>query len=355
MTHVGQVDLVELRLTRRLHERPHLDTGRVHVDDEHRHALVLHGLRVGAREDDAEARDVRERRPHLLPVQHPLVAVAAPHAIERLATSEPAPGSLNIWHQISSPVNSGPQVALLLLVAAVGDDRRRAHAVADRVARRTGSAHPRRRQLGVDRVLQLGRQAEAAVALGEVHPGEAEVVLRAEELGRRASSSGRARRGARRNQLACTRSARQHRDEWYVDSGFPSQLDRFGQVYEVRTGRRVRHCGFGPRRCAKIPRCEGGQHASLGVRGRGRRRRGRRDAGRSAGAAPRLPLSATSVAARNARLAAVGARSGAAYAAHRVRRATVAPEAASRARRRAPDAHRRPGCRRRSGDEGRAR
>ena len=27
--------------------------------------------------------------------------------VDRPATSEPAPGSLNIWHQISSPVNSG--------------------------------------------------------------------------------------------------------------------------------------------------------------------------------------------------------------------------------------------------------
>jgi predicted unusual protein kinase regulating ubiquinone biosynthesis (AarF/ABC1/UbiB family) len=40
-----------------------------------------------------------------------------------------------------------------------------------------------------------------------------------------------------------------------------------------------------------------------------------------------VPLSATSVATRNARLAAAGARTGAAYAVHRVRRATVAPEA----------------------------
>ena len=74
--HVGHVDLVELGLARRLHERPHLDARRLHVDDEHRHALVLHGVRVGAREHDAEARDVRERRPHLLAVERPLVAVA---------------------------------------------------------------------------------------------------------------------------------------------------------------------------------------------------------------------------------------------------------------------------------------
>ena len=54
--HVGDVHLVELGLAGRLHERPHLDARRVHVDDEHRHALVLHLLGVGAHEDDAEAR-----------------------------------------------------------------------------------------------------------------------------------------------------------------------------------------------------------------------------------------------------------------------------------------------------------
>ena len=48
---------------------------------------------IGARDDEAPVRHVRERRPHLLPVDHPLVAVAL-GAVATLARSEPAFGSL---------------------------------------------------------------------------------------------------------------------------------------------------------------------------------------------------------------------------------------------------------------------
>src|SRR5262249_43310494 len=59
-----------------LHERAHLDSWRAHVDDEVRDPKMLFGARVGAREQDAPLRDVRERRPHLLAVDDVLVAVA---------------------------------------------------------------------------------------------------------------------------------------------------------------------------------------------------------------------------------------------------------------------------------------
>ena len=51
-------------------------------------------------------RDVGQSGPHLLPVHDPLVPVAHGPGSER-ATSDPAPGSENIWHQISSPVKHG--------------------------------------------------------------------------------------------------------------------------------------------------------------------------------------------------------------------------------------------------------
>src|SRR5262249_363102 len=76
------------------------------------------------------------------------------------------------------------EVATFLLLRAVRDDRRRAHAGADRVARvRHGRAPPQ--QLGIGRVLQLRREAETTAPLGVVPPCEAEVVLRTEELRRR--------------------------------------------------------------------------------------------------------------------------------------------------------------------------
>ena len=58
------------------------------------------------------------------------------------ATSEPAPGSLNSWHQISSLREERPQVALLLFGCPVGDDGGGAHAVADRVPHPAAGAPP---------------------------------------------------------------------------------------------------------------------------------------------------------------------------------------------------------------------
>ena len=46
--HVSHEHLVELRLTRHLPERSHVDAGRVHVDDEVGHAAVLGDVGVGA-------------------------------------------------------------------------------------------------------------------------------------------------------------------------------------------------------------------------------------------------------------------------------------------------------------------
>ena len=58
-------------------QRPHLDAGLLHVDDEVREPAVLRhvGVRCGT-SSIPHLRDVRERRPHLLAVDDPLVAVA---------------------------------------------------------------------------------------------------------------------------------------------------------------------------------------------------------------------------------------------------------------------------------------
>ena len=104
--HVGEEDLVELRLARDLAQRPHLDARRMHVDDEVREPCVARRLRVGAREEDAEVGEVRERRPHLLAV-HDEVAVLERELVRTPARSEPAPGSEKPWHQISSAERSG--------------------------------------------------------------------------------------------------------------------------------------------------------------------------------------------------------------------------------------------------------
>ena len=59
-----------------LAQRPDLDAGRVHVDDEAGEALVLGQVGVGAADDLADVAVLRARGPHLLAVDDPLVAVA---------------------------------------------------------------------------------------------------------------------------------------------------------------------------------------------------------------------------------------------------------------------------------------
>ena len=80
--------------------------GRAHVEQEVGDAPVLRRVGVGAGEQDPAVAEVRARRPHLLPVDDPLVAVAhGPGGSP--ARSEPAPGSLNSWHHTSSPRSIG--------------------------------------------------------------------------------------------------------------------------------------------------------------------------------------------------------------------------------------------------------
>ena len=73
----GEEDLVELRLARDLAQRPHLDAGRLHVDDQVGEPGVALRVGVAAREEDAPVGDVRVGRPHLLAVDHEVRALEA--------------------------------------------------------------------------------------------------------------------------------------------------------------------------------------------------------------------------------------------------------------------------------------
>ena len=64
----------------------------------------------------------------------PVTTHSSPSSTARVATlarSEPASGSLKSWHHTSSPRSIGGQVALLLLVGAVGEQRGADHADGD--------------------------------------------------------------------------------------------------------------------------------------------------------------------------------------------------------------------------------
>jgi hypothetical protein len=68
--------LVELRFARDLPQRAHGDARRLHVDEQEADALVLGGRGIGPHEEEAPVGDVPHARPHLLPVDDVMVAVA---------------------------------------------------------------------------------------------------------------------------------------------------------------------------------------------------------------------------------------------------------------------------------------
>ena len=130
---VVEEDLVELGVAGDLAQAAHRDALGVHRHDEHRQALVLVHVRVRAREQEAEGGELGVGRPDLLAVELPRAVVlldgAALDAGEvgarcRLG-EELAPHLVGVEHR--------REVALLLLLGAVGDDRRAEHADADRI------------------------------------------------------------------------------------------------------------------------------------------------------------------------------------------------------------------------------
>ena len=128
--------------------------GAVHVDHEVGEALVLRLLGVGAGDEHAPAGQVGQRGPHLLAVDDPLVAVLDGSGRQAGHVGAGA----RLAEQLAPDLLAGEQraqVAALLGLGAMGDDGRRAHAVADGVAgprdRRPGRGQP-----VVDRPLQVG-------------------------------------------------------------------------------------------------------------------------------------------------------------------------------------------------------
>src|SRR6202034_4678830 len=74
--HVGEIDLVETRLAARLTDRPDLDARAAHVEEEHRQALVLGDVGVGAYDQDAPVAEMGARGPDFLAIDDPFVALA---------------------------------------------------------------------------------------------------------------------------------------------------------------------------------------------------------------------------------------------------------------------------------------
>ena len=184
---VGEEHLVELGLAGELAQRADLDAGLVHVQAEVGEAGVLGHVRVGAGEQQAPARRVRDGRPHLLAGDPPArtrlpIPLQRTARVARPARSEPAPGSLNSWHHTSSPVHSGRSQRCFCSSLPIRKDRGSRHAQADADPGRVVVRGARRGELGVHRGLERAGQALAAEPGRVVHPGQPGVEPRAQEL-----------------------------------------------------------------------------------------------------------------------------------------------------------------------------
>ena len=140
---------------------------------------MLRRLRVGAGDEHAPIAQVGERVPHLLAVDDPLVAVADCLGGE---AGEVAAGA-GLTEQLAPLFLAGEhrtEEAILLLVAAVGDDGR------------AGERHEERARIGGLRAglaatlfhqpVEIGARTEPAELLGKMHPRQTSVVTPPAEL-----------------------------------------------------------------------------------------------------------------------------------------------------------------------------
>ena len=133
----------------------------VHRHDEHRQALVLGHVGVGARQQQPEGGELGVGGPHLLAVERPAAVLVLTRA--RLDGGQVGPGGGLGEHLTPDlvAVEHRAQVAALLLLGAVRDQARPEHPDPDHVE---DPGHLRPRDLLVDRDL-LDRPQSAAADL----------------------------------------------------------------------------------------------------------------------------------------------------------------------------------------------
>ena len=196
--HVGEVHLVELGLAGRLHAAGGTSTPGACMSTTNIVMPLCFGCSGSVR---TITMPKRARCASVVHTFWPLTTHSSPSRTVRVERPADVGARAGLAEHLAPDLLAGEQraqVAALLLVAAVGHDRRRAHAVTDRVAavreRCARGGHPR-----VHHVLQLGRHAESAEALGEVHPRRARRRTPRRAPRRGGSSWDRARRAARRS------------------------------------------------------------------------------------------------------------------------------------------------------------
>jgi hypothetical protein len=166
--------LVELGLAGDLHERADLHPVLLHVHQEVGEPAVLGRRRVGPRDEHAPLGLVRVRRPHLLAGHHPVVAVAHGARLQRREVGAGPGLGEPLAPDLVRRQDRG-QEPLLLLLGAVGDDRRAAHRQPEHVRHRRRA---RARDLLVEDRLLDHRGARAAVLGRPAQPSPAALVQR---------------------------------------------------------------------------------------------------------------------------------------------------------------------------------
>ena len=164
---VRQEHLVEQRMARHLDQRTHVDALLVHVEREPGDALVLRQVRVRPGDEHAQIRDRTERRPDLLAVDGPLVAVELGLAGQ---TRQVGTGA-GLTEELAPRLHAGDDVADVqvdLLLGAVGGDGRSGEQqpeAAGRGQRAVGG------DLGLDPDRVVARQAAAVGVGGQTRGG----------------------------------------------------------------------------------------------------------------------------------------------------------------------------------------
>ena len=113
--------LVELAVPGDLHDRPDLDPGLIHRHEQVRQPLVLRRVAVGAAQHEDPLRPVRERRPHLLAVDHPLVAVELGAGLHVGEVGAGVGFGVALAPDLGAAQDAGQEAALLRVGAEVHD------------------------------------------------------------------------------------------------------------------------------------------------------------------------------------------------------------------------------------------
>ena len=159
---VGEEDLVELLRSVEHRDRPDLDAGLVERAQEERQALVLRSIGIGAGEQEDPARLTRPRRPDLLTVDDPLVAVE-----HRTGGRRTEIGARVRFREPLAPAvlarEDARQEVPLLCFGAPSQERVASHLETERVAGDPRGHTGLGELLGEDHLLELGKPAAAVL------------------------------------------------------------------------------------------------------------------------------------------------------------------------------------------------